>query len=78
MDKFKIVLNREGVRALLKSEEMMACIQELADDITNRLGDGYITSAYTGRNRVNVSVGTNTKEAYQDNLENNTILKAVK
>lgn len=41
------------------------------------VGKGYTLNRYVGRNRVNVSVGTQTKKAIQDNLDNNTLLKAV-
>lgn len=77
MSSVKIELNSEGVRQLLKSPEMMAICQELADDVAVRCGDGYVTSAHTGVNRVNVSVYTESKDAMKDNAKNNTVLKAL-
>lgn len=77
MGNVKVELNKEGVRALLRSEELRMICKEYADLAASKLGAGYSTSDYIGRNRVNASVGAETKEARQENMENNTILKAV-
>jgi len=77
-DKVRIKLNREGVRALLRSSEMMDAVAELARGAQGRLGDGYEVSTYTGRNRVNASIEAATAEARRENLETNSILKALK
>ena len=74
----KIELNREGVRALLKSPEMMDICSELAEEVASRAGDGYETSTYVGKNRVNASVKAETFRAMHDNLKNNTLLKALR
>lgn len=73
-DKFKFKLNYAGVGQLLKSEEMTSVLKSYADQASARAGDGY--DVYVGRTRVNVSVAS--EEAAQDNLENNTLLKAVR
>lgn len=78
MSKIKIILNREAVRDLLKSEEMKAILQERATEIRNRCGDGYEQDFYVGKNRGNAMVWAATSAARKDNLANNTILKAVK
>lgn len=77
MGKFRIELNAEGVRELLRSSEMMAVCREHAERIAERAGTGYEVTTYTGENRVNASVHAATEEAYRDNLKNNTLLKAV-
>lgn len=77
MSKVRIELNREGVRELLRSQEMMAICQEVADGIKERCGDGYATSQHVGTNRVNVSVYTESREAKKDNMDNNTMLCAL-
>jgi len=77
MAKVKIVLNRSGVRALLRSDESEAFCQALAQKAANSLGEGYEVSSYKGKNRVNASVRAETYQARSDNLKNNTILKAV-
>ena len=74
----KVKLNRTGVKALLRSEEMRAICEKHASDIVRRCGEGYETDSFVGRNRVNVMVSASTYEAKRDNAENNTILKAVK
>ncbi|WP_294542163.1 hypothetical protein [uncultured Gemmiger sp.] len=78
MAKVKVVLNRSGVRALLKSEEMKTACAEEALAIRARCGTGYATDTYTGKTRVNAMVWTDTAEAKRDNAENNTLLKALK
>jgi hypothetical protein len=77
MAKVKIVLNRSGVRALLRSDESEAFCQALAQKAADSLGEGYEVSSYKGKNRVNASVRAETYQAKSDNLKNNTILKAV-
>ena len=72
----KFVLNRAGVRELMQSQEMVDVLTEFADQVANRAGEGY--SVYIGTNRANVSVVADTDEAYQDNLDNNTLEKAIR
>ena len=78
MAKFHIELNREGVRELLQSAEMMQICQSHAQAIASRAGNGYAVTTHTGRTRVNASVAVVTEEAMRDNLKNNTLLKAVR
>lgn len=77
MSKIKIELNKEGVKELLKSGEMMAICEEHAREIQQRCGDGYEISTHVGVNRVNASVYAESKAAIKDNLENNTLLRAM-
>lgn len=77
MAKVEIELNSEGVRELLRSPAILAACRDVANGVAARAGDGYSVSSYTGTNRVNVSVGTETAKAMRDNLKNNTLLKAV-
>lgn len=78
MANVRIELNREGVRELLKSNEMMAICEEHAQKAVGKLGAGYTVSTMTGKNRVNASIYAESHEAKRDNLENNTILKALR
>ncbi len=73
----KVELNKEGVRSLLKSDEMKSICQEHARAIMNRAGSGYEVSSYVGTNRVNSSVIASTYQAKKDNMKNNTLIKAV-
>lgn len=78
MGDVRIELNRAGIQELLRSSEMMSVCKEEADKIYNRLGEGYEVSTHIGRNRVNVSIGTESYESMRDNMENNSILKALR
>lgn len=76
-EKFKFKLNREGVRELLKSEDVRACLESEAGKRAGKLGAGYETETYSGRNRLNVRIKAVTREAIQENLDNNTLLKVI-
>lgn len=71
-------LNRKGVRELMQSQEMQAVLQEKASQITARCGDGYEHDVMVGKNRANAMVRAATSKAKRDNMDNNTILKAVR
>ena len=77
MSKVKIELNRAGIGALLKSEEVRNCVKGIADQKAAQCGTGYASDSYVAGTRVIASVYTETAEAAKDNLENNTLLKAV-
>ena len=72
-----VELNSDGIVEMLKSDEIMAVLKEQGEGMLSRLGEGYATSEHVGKSRCNVSVFAETKEAYKDNLNNNTLLKAV-
>jgi len=78
MSKVEFKLNKSGVRALMKSEEMQAILKDIADNALNSLGEGYKSDARVGKNRANAMVYASTYQAKKDNLENNSILKAVR
>lgn len=77
MGKVHFELNRAGVRELMLSPEMQSGLESMAGGILARLGDGYETETFKGRNRINVEVKAETLEARRENLRDNTILKAV-
>ena len=77
MAKVTVKLNSEGVRNLLKSQEMMDVCKEHARAIKSRCPQGYETDSYSGKNRVNAMVYASTYQAKVDNARNNTLLKAV-
>lgn len=78
MSKFKFVLNRAGVRALMQSTEMQSILKDKANNALNSLGEGYKSDTYIGKNRANAMVYADSFQAKRDNLKNNTILKAVR
>lgn len=74
----KIELNKDGIKELLTSDEVANMLKGYADNARSKCGDGYEVTVYqNGKTRANASVHASTKEAYKDNLENNTLLKAV-
>lgn len=77
MKLIKFVLNKEGVRELMKSEPMQAIIQSHVSRVMNNAGPGYSGDTRAGKNRAVGLVRVASKEAYKDNLENNTLLKSL-
>lgn len=77
MSKTTFQLNRQGVRELLRSDEMLQAVKAEADAAVAQLGAGYEAGTHVGKNRVNASVYAATAAAKRENLQNNTILKAV-
>lgn len=77
MSKLEFVLNRAGVKQLLKSQEMQEVCESYAEEVASKCGDGYEVDTYVGKNRANASVRTVTAEAVRDNFENNTLEKAL-
>lgn len=78
MANVRIELNSSGVRELLKSKEMLTICEEHAEKACARLGEGYVTSSMTGKTRVNAEVAAESYEAKMDNMNNNSILKALR
>ena len=75
--KVEVELISAGVRELLQSDEIREYCEELAQGVASRAGDGYEVDSMVGKTRANASVYAATKEANRDNLENNTLLKAL-
>ena len=71
-------LNREGVRELLRSDEMMQVCSEYASAAVSRLGAGYEMDTRRGKNRVNAQVTAETFAARHENAKSNSILKALR
>ena len=78
MAKNTFKLDYKGVGELLKSEAMQTVLNEYATNIRNRCGNGYEQDIYVGKSRANAMVKATTYQAKRDNLENNTLLKAVR
>jgi hypothetical protein len=67
-------LNYQGVGELLHSSAMESVLMSYANATAGRAGTGYKAMQMGTR----VIVVTDTDEAAQDNLDNNTLLKAVR
>lgn len=74
MSKFKFELNRKGVAELLHSKEMQGVLMEYAKQVGDNAGEGYIVKQMSTRA---IAVEAYSDDAKQDNLQNNTLLKAV-
>lgn len=77
-NKSGFVLNRQGVRELLRSEEMQEHLATLAAGIQGRCGPGFKSDSYKGKNRANAMIWADSVRAKRKNSKDNTILKAVR
>lgn len=75
MGKTKFVLNRKGVREVLKSPQIAAACMERARSMQQAAGEGYVAEERNYPERKGAAVYPATREAYYDNLENNTLEK---
>lgn len=74
----KFELNSKGVGDLLKSAEMQSILDQKASEIRGRAGIGYEHNVQVNPGRAHAMVWADTHQAKKDNLNNNTLLKAVK
>lgn len=77
MGNFHFELDEEGVKELLQSAEMQAVCLEYAQAVAGRVGDGYTADVQVGRSRAIARISAATDKANRDNVENNTLLKAM-
>lgn len=73
----KIKLNDAGVKELLKSPEMVGHCRTLAEQVLARCGEGYVMEERNYPERSGYAVRTDTRAAYKDNYDNNTLLRAL-
>lgn len=76
--KIEFHMRYKGVGELLKSQEMESICMDHARQIANRAGEGFEADAFTGNRKVMAGVKPVTAEAYQKNLNENTLLKAMR
>lgn len=74
---FKLELNRSGVGELLKSSELTEALEAIGTEIAASCGEGYSVNKVNAGTRGIVIISTETEAAYQDNLENDTLLHAL-
>lgn len=73
----KLELNSAGIQEILKGEEVQCLLSEYGKKIAANCGAGFDTDLYIGATRANVSVKAVSKEAIDDNYDNNTLLKGL-
>lgn len=72
-----IVVNYEQVGALLKGSAVLSMLEETASGIRARCGSEYEHDTKKMGTRYIASVSTASTQSIQDNLDNNTLLKAL-
>jgi hypothetical protein len=75
--KVTIKLKSAGIRELLKSPGIANECMSAAQSVRQRAGDGYEVQSRNYPERTGAAVVAATKEAIQDNLDNNTLLRAL-
>lgn len=78
MTDVKIVINDAGIQEILKGDEMQALLTEHAQAMVSQAGPGYEYAVKVGQRRAYCNIYPATKEAYQDNLDNNTLEKVIR
>lgn len=79
MNKVEIVLNSDGVNELLRRADTVEMINAFGQEMVEKLGDGYINRTGFGSKdgRAHAWVMAVSDKAKKENLEDNTILKAM-
>lgn len=78
MGNVRIKLNSGGVRELLKSEEVEKMCMDFANSAVAKLGNSYAADVRRYPERTASIVLARSYEAKNDNVDNNTILKALR
>jgi len=73
----RIVLNRRGMRELLRSPEVLADLKRRAEQIAAAAGDGMEPSAMVGKNRARASVITATPSARRAEAVTRALTRAI-
>lgn len=77
MSKSKFELNYSGVGQLLRGSEMKTLISGIAQSRTAEAGEGYGHREHDSGQRIIANIYPATHEAWQDNMQNNTLLKVL-
>lgn len=77
MARSRIVLNRKGIRKLLRSSEVLRDMRRRAEAIAQRAGDGMVASAMVGTGRARASVITATAKAREAEAKHRALTRAI-
>lgn len=77
MSDIKVELDSDGIKELLRSDEVQELCHSYARKAVEQLGEGYESDSCKGEGRSNASVIAVTGEAIAENEKSNTVLKAV-
>ena len=72
-----LLLNSDTVGEVLNSKGLVDELTKYAEQKKEKLGDDYVIEVQKTKDRTRVLIGTANERAVKDNLENNTLLKAV-
>ena len=78
MAKVKIILNKAGVRELLKSQEAGNMCMEYANQVQERAGQHYKAEPRRYPERTGAAVFPSDSEGFYENLRNNTLVRSLK
>ncbi len=73
----RIVLEDEGIQQLLKSDEIISYMDEIADQTIEKCKGTYEKETFIGKKRANVQIQTKDEKTFYRNLKNNELLKAL-
>ena len=77
MSKIRVELNLAGINAMMKSEGVVSVLQAAGNAVASAAGTGYESSTHQASYVAIANVWANDKKSRKDNLDNNTLLKAV-
>lgn len=77
MTKVRIVLNRRGVRELLRSPEIQSDLERRAGNIAQAAGPGHEVDSEVGPNRARAAVITDTVQAMISEAANRSLTRAI-
>jgi len=73
----KFELNMPGLNQLMKSPEMQSVLDQKGAQVASAAGDGYNKRTHVADFVAITNVYADTKAAKRENMENNTLLKAL-
>lgn len=73
----RIELNRDGIRELLKSNEVRADLQARAERIAAAAGPGFIADSTVGPNRARASAGTSDMDSMLAEAHDRALTRAI-
>lgn len=77
MSNVKIELNSDGIIGMMNSNSMMSVLWAYAERVAANAGIETEINVQEGKTRASARVATTSAEAYRENAENNTLLRAL-
>lgn len=77
MSNVKIEVNSEGIVGMMNSNSMMSVLWAYAERVAANAGIETEITVQEGKTRASARVATASAEAYKENSENNTLLRAL-